>query len=154
VQDIRILLAEDDPGWQTTLSSVLVQQGYVVHIAPDYASAYDQFVSVAFDLIIVDLSLGPDSGNRDGVSLLEDAFRKGVPAIVVTGFGTPDMVKKANLFGVMRIMHKRAFSIEDFKHAISEVVSLAISKPTPPTPQQTKEVGLLLRKLASGEFIP
>jgi DNA-binding NtrC family response regulator len=153
VRDIRILLTEDDQGWQTTLSGVLVQEGYVVEIASDYAIAYDLFVSVAFDLIVVDLNLGPDSSNRDGVSLLEDTFRKGVPAIVVTGFGTPDMVKKANLYGVMRIMHKRAFDIEDFKHVVSEAVYLASSKPTPPTPQQTKEVGLLLRKLAGGEFI-
>ena len=153
MQIVRALLVEDDPEWQRQLAEILLELGYTVQTVSNYADARNRYVSATFDLIIADLRLGSELANRDGVFILEDAFTKGIPAVVVTGYGTRDMVRKADRYDVLKLVHKGAFDKEQFKQTVSEVVRISTSNAVPPTLQQTKEVRQLLRKLDAGEII-
>ena len=144
-KSIKILYAEDEPPWQKKIRRILETAGYIVEVASDYAVAHDKFTAESFDLIVIDLRLGPDVDNRDGQFLLEDAFKKGIPAIVITGYGTPNTIREAERLDALRFMHKGSFVIEEFRQAVQEVA--AKSDPHIPTPQETENLKKLLRRV-------
>ena len=148
-----ILLVEDDPAWQATLGEILQEKGCMVRIASSYGEALSRFVAESFDLVVIDLRLGPGEDNRDGVALLEDAYEKGIPAVVVTGYGTPDVVKKANRYDALRVMHKGKFRSEEFERIVDKVIAATGSELSKPTLQEVRDINDLLRKLARGEFL-
>jgi 3',5'-cyclic AMP phosphodiesterase CpdA len=82
----RILLVEDNLGWQSAIRSILVPPGFDLQVAGSYADASEK-IQTHFDLIIVNLCLVDDS-DYEGVALLEDIGDRS-PCIVLTGSGTP-----------------------------------------------------------------
>ncbi len=55
--NIRVLLVEDEPDIAEPLAYLLRREGFAVHIAPDGASALQQFATVHPDIILLDLML-------------------------------------------------------------------------------------------------
>ena len=153
LKSLRVLLAEDESPWQHKIRKVLEQSGHTVEVVSSYAEAFAKFTAEAFDLTIVDLRLGPDIDNRDGVFLLEDAFAKGIPAIVITGHGTRDMIKQANRHDALRLMHKGSFDIAEFKQIVDVIARTTAPDSHSPTPRETENVKELLRRLAAGKPI-
>lgn len=150
--DACVLLVEDDPVWQQTLSQILQEKGCAFHIASTYSEALSKFTMGSFDLIVIDLKLGPEEDNRDGVGLLEDAYKKGIPAVVVTGYGTPAVIKKADRYDAMRVMHKGKFQIEEFERIVDKAISSAGPESFEPAVEDGEAINELLRKLAGGRF--
>lgn len=150
---VSILLVEDDPAWQETLGEIIKEKGCTFQVVSSYGEAFDRFLTEAFDLVVIDLRLGPEENNRDGVALLQDAYEKGIPAVVVTGYGTPDVIKKADRYDALRVMHKGKFGIEQFKRVVDKVISATGSEPSKPAPQEVKDINELLRKLVRGELL-
>lgn len=147
-----VLLVEDDPAWQEMLSAVVREKGCTIQVVSTYGEAFSKLAAESFDLMIIDLKLGPEEDNRDGVALVEDACKKGIPAAVVTGYGTPALIKKADRYDAIRVMHKGKFQIEEFKQIIDKVISSAGSESFKPSVQDGKVINELLRKLARGRF--
>jgi two-component system, OmpR family, alkaline phosphatase synthesis response regulator PhoP len=81
----RILLVEDEPGLQLTLSDRLRREGYVVDTAGDGQSGLDKAASGQFDLVLLDVMLP----RKNGFDVLRDLRQKGVdtPVIMLTARG-------------------------------------------------------------------
>lgn len=79
---IRILVVEDDGGIATMMERGLRLAGHDVTVAADLASARDQWVTVACDLVLLDVML-PDG---DGIDLLAERRATGdpTPCVLVT----------------------------------------------------------------------
>ena len=56
-KQIRVLLAEDEPGILFTFSAILRQQHYHVDPARSYAEAREQMRTAKYDAVIADLNM-------------------------------------------------------------------------------------------------
>lgn len=99
-----ILLVEDDPAVRRSLQLILQGGGFAVRsYATGAALLADSGVQHAH-AVVADYRL-PDS---DGLRLLRDLRRAGFngPAILVTGFGSPELEASARAAGFARILEK------------------------------------------------
>jgi len=99
-----ILLVEDHAESRTSLAYVLEKRGEVVHQAPNGRSALATARRERLHALILDLKL-PD---MDGLSVLEAVLTEapGLPAIVVSGFGTIDSAVEAMKRGAADFLTK------------------------------------------------
>lgn len=81
----RILLVEDEPGLQLTLSDRLRREGYVVETAGDGQAGLEKAASGSFDLVLLDVMLP----RKNGFDVLRDLRQKSVetPVIMLTARG-------------------------------------------------------------------
>lgn len=118
----RILVVEDMADWQAQLKAVLRRDGYGVTVAPTYGEALGELRRGEYQLAIVDLRLSQtDEKNLDGMRLLADLKGLQIPSIVVTGYGTADLARKA--FGEYRVFNfigKDALDLKKLRQEIKE----------------------------------
>ena len=103
-QNSIVLLVDDDPAVRRSLQLVLQGSGFVVRsYATGRALLADPNVGDAL-AIVADYRL-PDG---DGVHLLEDLRKAGFRgrAVLVTGFGTPELEISARAAGYARVLEK------------------------------------------------
>jgi len=88
----RLLLVEDEPGLQLTLSDRLAAEGYAVETAGDGDTAIRRGGGEPFDLIVLDVMLP----GRDGFSVVRALREAGefVPVLMLTARGRPEDVLK------------------------------------------------------------
>lgn len=81
----RILLVEDEPGLQLTLSDRLRREGYQVDTAGDGALGLEKAASGAYDLVLLDVMLP----KKNGFDVLRDLRQRGVetPVMMLTARG-------------------------------------------------------------------
>ena len=81
----RILLVEDEPGLQLTLSDRLRREGYQVDTAGDGALGLEKAASNAYDLVLLDVMLP----RKNGFDVLRDLRQRGVetPVMMLTARG-------------------------------------------------------------------
>jgi two-component system, OmpR family, alkaline phosphatase synthesis response regulator PhoP len=81
----RILLVEDEPGLQLTLSDRLRREGYEVDSAADGQSGLDKAATGEFDLVLLDVMLP----RKNGFDVLRDLRQRGLetPVIMLTARG-------------------------------------------------------------------
>ncbi len=81
----RLLLVEDEPGLQLTLSDRLMSEGYQVDTAGDGESGLALATSGAFDLILLDVMLP----KRDGFDVCRTLRQRGIttPILMLTARG-------------------------------------------------------------------
>ncbi len=81
----RILLVEDEPGLQLTLSDRLRREGYLVETAGDGQTGLDKAATGTFDLVLLDVMLP----RKNGFDVLRDLRQKSVetPVIMLTARG-------------------------------------------------------------------
>ncbi|MGD8328562.1 MAG: response regulator transcription factor [Acidobacteriota bacterium] len=81
----RILLVEDEPGLQLTLSDRLRNEGYEVDTAGDGDSGYERARDEDYDLIILDIMLP----GKNGLDVCRDLRQEGVatPILMLTARG-------------------------------------------------------------------
>ena len=58
----RVLIVDDDKMHRAIYSSIANKMNYVVYVAPSPAEAFNALRAVDFDIVILDLMLGEDSG--------------------------------------------------------------------------------------------
>ena len=78
----RILLVEDEPGLQLTLSDRLRREGYVVDTAGDGQTGLEKAATGTFDLVLLDVMLP----RKNGFDVLRDLRQRGVetPVMMLT----------------------------------------------------------------------
>jgi len=133
----RVLVVEDDPGWQDLYQELLAELGLSCETAPSYAEALAWLEREAFAMLIVDLQLASSMnpfGNRDGLRLLHVARRRGLPTIAVSATASVDEVEMAyQSLGVFAFFDKAAFNRRTFlqfvRQALSRRPGLSMSRP-------------------------
>ncbi|RME45110.1 MAG: response regulator, partial [Caldilineae bacterium] len=105
----KILVVDDVPDWREQLQDSLQRSGYEVETASSYEEAVQKIrlQSDELGLVIVDLRLDPaDEENRDGMLLLEQLAEERINALVLTGYGTPELEARANELDCIKFMEK------------------------------------------------
>ncbi len=122
----RVLLVEDKENWQEIMGEILQSKGYVVEIAAGYGEALGKLRREDFALAVVDLSLPTASKRRNlyGILLLENIVDKGIPVIVVTGYGVPELIDELyKEYGVFIILDKETFPPDRFAKYAEEAIN-------------------------------
>jgi DNA-binding NarL/FixJ family response regulator len=137
----RILIVEDDPGWQSVYTDILEDSGYQLQNAVSYGEARGHIQRTKFDAAVVDLHLVSSADpeeNRDGFSLLRITNQRGLPTVVVSALGAPDDIDRAyDEFGVFAFMEKEAFDRQAFARTLAEAIQAgaeALQAPAAITP--------------------
>ena len=144
----RALLVEDNKIWQETLNDILLDFKFEVDTSSVYVDALTKFESSTYDLIVIDLGLGPE-GNKDGLSLLEDAYRKGIPSIVVSGQATASDVKRAKRYDALRVFQKHNFKELEFKNILEKFSKSDDLSSFGSPEEEIKDIEELLRKFVA-----
>jgi two-component system alkaline phosphatase synthesis response regulator PhoP len=81
----RILLVEDEPGLQLTLSDRLRREGYLVDTAGDGDTGLEKATTGGYDLVLLDVMLP----RRNGLDVVRDLRQRGIdtPVIMLTARG-------------------------------------------------------------------
>lgn len=106
----EILLVEDHAESRSSLAWVLERNGYAVHQASNGRAALAAARRETLHALILDLKL-PD---MEGAAVLDAVLEQhpGLPAIVVTGFGTVDTAVEAMKRGATDFLTKPIDSLE------------------------------------------
>jgi ATP-dependent Lon protease len=116
---LHVLVVDDEPLIRWSVCEVLGELGHEVEEASDGASAMRRLSEgTRFDVIVLDYRL-PDSND---LRLLE-AIRRLAPesaVIMMTAFGTPEMVAGALALGASRVLPK-PFDVHDLACLVAEV---------------------------------
>src|SRR6266542_6592338 len=103
---LRVLVVDDEFLIRWSINQTLTQSGHTVVEAPDGATAVRTLTDAAapIDLVLLDYRL-PDS---NGVTLLATIRRLAPdsPVIMMTAFGTPEVIKGALDLGVSQVLSK------------------------------------------------
>jgi DNA-binding NtrC family response regulator len=101
---LRVLVVEDEPLLQWSISETLSSYAPTLSLASDAASALHVFAARPFDVVLLDLCL-PDS--RD-LTLLSSIRRRwpATAVVLMTADATPDVLDGARALGAYAILHK------------------------------------------------
>lgn len=128
----RILIIEDDPEFGRTAKSLLEQEGMEVETAKNGAEAFERLLYSPFDVVLLDLVLGEESG----LSILRELNTSGstIPIIIMTAHASIETVTEAmriNAFDYIR----KPFTREE----IREVMRRAIAAGSRPEEDKNRE---------------
>ena len=128
-QDTRVLVVDDDSGWRSILSELLIDNGYKVQLCNSFGEALGYLLREKFILSIIDLSLNGEFNwelnkaeeNLDGYQLLAAARSVGIPSIVVSGITTPNEIKRAySDHSIFAYIEKQTFDRNVFRRLVEE----------------------------------
>jgi two-component system response regulator RegA len=110
----RILIAEDDANLRETLAVEFQERDYDVTVI-SCLSDFDRLLNQQFDLAVVDLKLGTDSG----LELIEKLYQAspGTTSVVLTGYSSIATAVKAIKLGATNYLTKPV-SMEDIEAAL------------------------------------
>lgn len=121
-----VLIVDDDQDWCTTLSDVLSSEGYSTRTASKYSEASRALEEHHFKLAILDVRLvDADPGNKDGLRLLADIDKAGMPTqvIIFTTHGT-EIDKRAAEESprLVEFITKAAFDLSHFTDVVNNAL--------------------------------
>lgn len=120
----RVLIVDDEGLLRWSLAEMLSGAGYEVVEARDGREARRAFADAGrpVDAMLVDLTL-PDAS---GLQLLQEARRHCLtcPIVVMTAYGSPDMVEAALASGAHRVVSK-PFDLDDMLRLMRHICPLA-----------------------------
>jgi signal transduction histidine kinase len=100
----RVLLVDDDALVRASTKGMLASWGCEAIAAASLQEVRDQLAGQDFDLLICDYRL-PDGAGLDVIRLLEDACHKRIPAILVSGDTSPEILRQVAASGY-HLLHK------------------------------------------------
>ncbi len=120
METARILIIEDDPDFGRTAKSLLEQEGMEVETAKTSAEAFERLLYSPFDVVLLDLVLGEESG----LSILRELNTSGstIPIIIMTAHASIETVTEAmriNAFDYIR----KPFAREEIREVLRRAIS-------------------------------
>ncbi len=116
---LRVLVVDDEERSRDLVSRLLQADGHAVKVAVGGQEGLDMFHSGAFDLVITDRAM-PSMGG-DELSAEISKTERGLPVIMLTGFGDIMKDKGECPVGVSRVMTKPVTQ-SDLRHVVSHVM--------------------------------
>ena len=118
-QTSHVLVVDDEPSVLLTYRMILEQQGYKVTASISSKEAIAAIDQDLMDLLICDLSL---EQKHTGFEVIEYGRNRdaSVPAILVTGYASKDVMDKAEQAGVTVLF--KPIDIQEFLSTISQKV--------------------------------
>lgn len=105
-RELRVLLIEDDAAIAEMYQYRLEVDGYKVEVAPDGETGLQRATTDPPDLVYLDLRLP----HMDGFEVLEgmraNPVTAGVPVIILTNYGEPELVQRGKELGVLDYLIK------------------------------------------------
>ena len=101
---MSILLVDDEPDLVQTLLDVLKLKGYEVEAAYSGLEALDKVKKKSFDCVMADIKMP----KMDGIKLCRaiKEIQPELPVVFLTGYGTVDMITKAEKAGAITTLIK------------------------------------------------
>jgi DNA-binding NarL/FixJ family response regulator len=128
-QKDKVLVIEDDAGWRSILSEILVDSGHEVRSCASFGDALGYLRREKFILAVVDLSLSggliweqASSPERlEGYELLAYTRSSGIATIVVSGVASVVEIQRAySEFSIFAYLEKQAFNRNTFGCLVEE----------------------------------
>jgi DNA-binding NarL/FixJ family response regulator len=127
----KALVVEDDAGWRSIITELLIDAGYQVRTCVSFGEALGNLRREKFTLAVVDLSLngtignfwsqGNSNQNLDGYQLLATTRAGNVPTIVVSGVASPEEIERAYAEqAIFAYLEKQTFERIAFKRIVEE----------------------------------
>jgi DNA-binding NtrC family response regulator len=116
---LRILVVDDEPLIRWSVAETLAECGHDVVEAADGHAARGAICEAArdFDVVVLDYRL-PDSNDLSLLACIR-AMAPGTRVILMTAFGSPEVVQGALDLGAYRVLSK-PFEMQDLAHLVSE----------------------------------
>ena len=123
----RVLLAEDDPAFRSTMSLILGGDGYEVVEVADGSGVLDELVDSlsdesslrSFDVIITDVRM-PGFSGMDVLRAVR-GLPEAPPVILMTAFGNKETHREAHRLGALTVLDK-PFDLEDLRAAVANAL--------------------------------
>lgn len=93
-QNLKILVADDNPSDRMLLESMLEQLGHVVETAVDGQDAVEKFDPNSIQLVCLDVQMPRKDGWEAALEILQIAGAKLVPIVFLSGVTDPAILKK------------------------------------------------------------
>ncbi|HVW30303.1 MAG TPA: response regulator [Polyangiaceae bacterium] len=124
----RVLLAEDDSAFRSTMSLLLRSDGYDVVEVGDGGDALDELVRSLsdesslriFDVIITDVRM-PGFSGMDVLRAVR-GLPEAPPVILMTAFGNKETHREAHRLGALTVLDK-PFDLDDLRTAVADALS-------------------------------
>lgn len=128
----RILVVDDEPLIRWSVAETLSDRGFHVVESADAHGARRAVrdTTHAFDAVLLDLNL-PDSQDLSLLRTLH-CITPSTPLILMTAFGTPELVRDAMALGAYGVVDK-PFEIDDLAKLVSAAAATVSPEVFPPT---------------------
>ena len=123
---LRVLVVDDEALIRWSVAETLTDLGLEVEQAVDAASALAAIETAepGFDVIVLDLRL-PDMDDLTLVSTIRRRLPR-VAVVLMTAFGTPEIVAEARTLGVVNVLSK-PFELGELSRAVLAAGGTAVS---------------------------
>jgi DNA-binding NtrC family response regulator len=131
----HILVVEDEERWREDIfRESLEDEGYCVVTSSSYAEAIAALDQQVFDMVVIDVNLTGNRGNRDGLRVMERMAALGHQSltIVVSGSKTRAMAAESvKKFQSVAFVDKTTFDVTEFVNLVAEAFAktTATAKP-------------------------
>lgn len=117
-----ILIIEDEPTLQKTMSLALTQEGYDVKNALDGEIGLKLAREIKPDLILLDLILPKVDGFEALEDLKNNDLTKEIPIIVLTNLESTQEIERALVMGATTYLVKANYDLKDIIQKIKETL--------------------------------
>ncbi len=117
-----ILLVEDEPTLQKTLSTALIQEGYDVKNALDGEAGFNMAKELKPNLILLDLILPKMDGFEVLTAIKKEPLTKDVPVIVLTNLESTQDIERALSLGATTYLVKANYDLKDVIARVREAI--------------------------------
>ena len=124
----RILIVEDEHATAWALAESLQEDGHETSTVPSAEEALERLRRCPADLVITDLRL-PGMGGAQLARRLRGG-RRPTPVIVVTAFGSSDVLQELAGYGVHAVFPK-PFRVDQVRRSVREAVGAAAAARPP-----------------------
>ncbi|GAA3266134.1 hypothetical protein GCM10020218_002810 [Dactylosporangium vinaceum] len=136
-QTARILIVDDDPDLRGLVAHKLVKAGFEVIETDNGLAAVDAALACLPNLVILDIMMPGQDGLTACEQLRADPATAGIPVMLLSALGQPDVVRSGVMAGAVHHMVK-PFSLETL---LASVRSLLRVHPTPVDPTTGSDLG-------------
>jgi two-component system, OmpR family, response regulator len=113
---LNILVAEDDPGIQTLLRTILTREGFAVDCVADGTEALQRLGATRYDVILLDLMM-PNLSGADLIARLADANDDALSRVIVI---TAAALHDARSFHRLPVLRK-PFDLDELRSRVYAV---------------------------------